>query len=397
MRQPQYTLRRAQVQAHAAHRLRAHLRLRDYGRKATAACVLHVLFAAAAWLTSIHDACRRLRGAPSDETARQALFATLPDYQELQRRLNRALAADLPKALRRRRRKLALDLTLIPYHGAPQERAEEVYRGQPKAGTSHFHAYATAYVIHKGRRYTAALTGVRAGEPLADVVRRLLRQAGRAGVRPRLVLLDREFGIGPVVRYLRAARYPFVVGLRCRGRKPDHPKGASGTWALCQRQPRSGWANYTWQEKGGGRVTLAVCLVYRWRRDRRGRRKRKVEWYGGWGVGPVSPGWLREVYRRRFGIESSYRQLNQARVRTSTRSPRLRLLFVGLALVLRNVWVWLHEHLLAGRRRGGRAYHPERLRFKPLLDWLRQVAEQALGVCDSVAAERPPPPAFGAA
>jgi putative transposase len=89
--------------------------------------------------------------------------------------------------------------------------------------------------------------------------------------------------------------------------------------------------------------------------------------------------------------------LNQARIRTSTRSPLLRLLFVGVALVLRNVWVWVHDQLLAGRRRGGRVYHPERLRFKPLLDWLRQVAEQVLGVCDSIAAEELPPPGLGAA
>jgi hypothetical protein len=268
-----------------------------------------------------------------------------------------------------------LDLTLLPYHGAPQERAEEIYRGRPKAGTSHCHAYATADVAHKGRLYTVALTGVGAGEPLADVVRRLLRQTRRTGVRPRLVLLDRAFGIGPVIRSVRAARYPFVVGLRRRGRKPDHPKGVSGTWALCQRQPQSGWTTYVWQDQGGRRVRLAVCVVYRW----------------------VSPGWLRQIYRGRFGIESSSRQLKQARLRTSTRSPLWRRLFVGMALVLRNVWVWVQEQRLAGRRRGGRVDHRERLRFRPMLDWLWQVAEQALGVCDTVAAERPPPPALGAA
>src|SRR5262249_26824274 len=219
-RPPPYTLRRTQVQAHAASLPQAHLRLPAHARKPTAACLLHVPFAAAAWLTSIHEACRRLRQAPSDETIRQALFATLPPYHQLQRRLNHALAAGLPKALRRRR-KPALDLALLPYHGAPQERAEEVYPGRPKAGPSHFHAYATAYVVPKGRRVAAALTGVGAGQPLADGVRRLMRQTRRTGVRPRLVLLDREFGIGPVIRSLRAARCPFVVGLRRRGRQPD--------------------------------------------------------------------------------------------------------------------------------------------------------------------------------
>src|SRR5215472_3287646 len=79
--------------------------------------------------------------------ARTALLATLPAIHELQRRLNRALQGDLPKALRRRRPPLALDLTLLPYHGEPLHEANEVYRGQAKYGTGHFHAYATAYAI----------------------------------------------------------------------------------------------------------------------------------------------------------------------------------------------------------------------------------------------------------
>src|SRR5262245_24531833 len=391
MRQPPYTLHRHHVHDHAAHLLSSHLHLTDYGRKATVECVLHVLFAAAAWLTSIHDACQRLRGAPSDETLRQALFATLPEYQRLQRLLNRALAADLPKALRRRRRKLAVDLTLIPYHGQPSQRLEELYRGRPKAGTSNFHAYATAYVVHKGRRYTVALSGVLAGTPLADVVRQLLRQAAQSGVRARLVLLDKAFGIGPVVRYLQCARYPFLLGLRQRGRRPEHPKGASGTWVLAQQQPSRGWSRYTWEDQTGRRVSLSVCLVYRHKRDRRGRLKRKLLLYGCWGLKQVAPRHLAEAYRQRFGIESSYRQMNQARIRTSTRSPVLRLFFVGLALLLRNVWVWVHDEMLSSRRRGGRQHHPERLRFKPLVDWLRQVAEAALGSRADTAAERPPP------
>jgi hypothetical protein len=45
-----------------------------------------------------------------------------------------------------------------------------------------------------------------------------------------------------------------------------------------------------------------------------------------------------ETYRSRFGIESSYRQMNQARLRTCSRSPELRLLAVAIAFVLRNLW-----------------------------------------------------------
>ena len=166
------------------------------------------MLAAAARITSLSDACQRLRDAPSDETARKALLATLPDYAVLQRQLNAALAGHLPKALRKHLQRLAIDLTLIPYHGKPFRDLNEIYRSQAKSGTSHFHAYATAYVVRKGQRYTVALTGVKKGESLKDVVQRLLRQAARVGIRTRLLLLDRGFYSVAVVRYLQAARIP---------------------------------------------------------------------------------------------------------------------------------------------------------------------------------------------
>lgn len=49
----------------------------------------------------------------------------------------------------------------------------------------------------------------------------------------------------------------------------------------------------------------------------------------------------------RFGIESSYRQLKQHRIRISSRDPLFRLLFVGLALLLRNLWACCHLTTLA--------------------------------------------------
>ena len=80
--------------------------------------------------------------------------------------------------------------------------------------------------------------------------------------------------------------------------------------------------------------------------------------------------WIRATYRGRFGIESSYRQVHQARIRTSSRNPVLRLLFVGVALVLRNVWVWLHAEVIAVPRQGAKQLRLQSLRFARLLLWL---------------------------
>jgi putative transposase len=384
----QYTLTPDAVYTHAAFRLRSHLRLTDCSPGCTASQLLLVVLTACARLCSLFAASARLLRAPGAETIRKALLGSLPDQGELERRLNRALAADLPRSLCRRRQRLAADLHLRPYHGLPHTDPAEVYRSQAKSGTTHFHAYATVYLVYRGQRFTITLTAVRRGEPLADVLKRLLRRAAGAGVRPRLLLLDRGFCSVAVIRYLQAARYPFLMPLVCRGRQADHPQGPSGSRVFLSWR-RSGFSRYTLHDEEGRPATVSVCVrcCRPRRRGRRRGRQRLVYAYGG--VQPRSTDWVRQTYRQRFGVESSYRQLGEALPRTSTRNPAVRLFLVGVALLLRNVWVWLHYAVLSTPRRGRRRLNLERLRFKALLLMLQHVAEDRFGIHDEVPSERP--------
>jgi hypothetical protein len=384
------TLTGAHVQQHTAALLRSQLRLTDFSPRCTATTLLAVVFSACCRLVSVYAVARGRGRAPSHETVRQALHTNLPDLDELGRRLNRALAFDLPKHLRRRQR-LAIDLTLIPYHGRPARAADELYRSEAKGGTSHFHAYATAYLILRGQRFTLALSYVRQGERLQDVLRRLLRRCAQIGVRPRLLLLDRGFWTVEVIRYLQAARYPFLMPVIARGPKADGRRGPGGTRAF-YHWARSGWGRHTLRRRQGGRTaTVAIAVYVRNRRGRRGRHGRERLVYASWGWRPSSPAAAHEAYRARFGVESSYRQLNQARARTCSRRPDVRLFLVGVALVLRNVWVWLHYAVLSAPRRGGRVYHWERLRLKDLLLLLHREAERILGTGEGILTERPIP------
>lgn len=169
-----YIVTKNEVHGYANHWLWSALRLEYEGTKCTASTLLQVLLIAASRVASIFAACRDLADAPSDQTIRNALGASLPEMGELERRLNRALVTELPRALYRKARMISIDLTLIPYHGQPHRDEKEIYRGSPKSGTTHFHAYATAVVVHKGHRYTLALTHVEKGEAMKDVVQRLL-------------------------------------------------------------------------------------------------------------------------------------------------------------------------------------------------------------------------------
>jgi hypothetical protein len=117
-------------------------------------------------------------------------------------------------------------------------------------------------------------------------------------------------------------------------------------------------------------VDFDLAVVCHNTRGHRDRHQREALLYATWGIMHRPLRWIRATYRRRFGIESSYRQVPQARMRTSSRKPALRLWFMGVALVWRNVWVWLHAEVMAQPQRGSRQLRPQSLRFVCLLLWL---------------------------
>ena len=378
--QRDYIVTKAEVHGYAQQWLGTALRLEYQGTKCTGNTLLQILLIAASRVVSIYAACRDLADAPCDQTIRNALGASLPPLAELQRRLNRALATDLPKALLRKAWPIAIDLTLIPYHGRPQADEREIYRSAPKSGTTHFHAYATAVVVHRGHRYTLALSYVQRGEALKAIVQRLLAVVRQRRMKIKFLLLDKAFFSVEVISYLKRAGHGFVIPVVPRGRKPRRGKPARGLRALL-RQKHGYYAHTLTSDRGGKRRTaqVTICVASKSYRSRKtGQRRRKKLLYAVWKV-RLSPRAIRETYRRRFGIETSYRQMNQARIRTCTRDPRQRLLFVGIALVLRNVWVWLHFQFAQGKWEREPRIFLDLLRFQEMLLWITQVVQRLLG------------------
>jgi len=384
-----YIVTKDEVHGYANHWLATALRLEYEGRRCTGSTLIQILLIAASRVVSIFAACRDLADAPCDQTVRNALGESLPEMAELERRLNRALATDLPKALRRKARMIAIDLTLIPYHGQPHEDEKEIYRSSPKSGTTRFHAYGSAVVVHQGHRYTLALTHVEHGEAMKAVVQRLIAIVRRRGVKIKFLLLDKGFFSVEVISYLKRAGHGFIIPAVPRGRKPQGRKKATGLRALLKKN-HGYYAHTLSSNKGGKRRTtkLAVCVASKsYRHKKTDKRRRKKLLYAVWKV-RLSPREIRETYRKRFGIETTYRQMNEARIRTCTREPRQRLLFVGIALVLRNVWVWLHFKL-AKRKWGAQPQlFLELLRFNEMLLWITQVVQRLLRADQQAGIER---------
>ena len=362
------TITSGQVYSYTLESLLQDKLVKDHGWLCTAAVVLGIVLRAAGRSISISAACRDLAKAPSDQAVMTALEEGLPKtLSVLERRLNDTLTGRLPRRMRRRAWEVAIDWHLQPYYGEPQKSRNELYYGQPKQGTTKFHAYATACIVQYGHRYTLALTWVRRHESMVVVLRRLVARIREIGLKIKRVLLDRAFFNVPVIEFLQAENLPFLMPVAIRGRAPK--KGRKLTGLRWIKSQKAGWYSHTMKSKKR-QVTVSVCVNYRRHRNRKDRKQRKQKLlFAAWRV-HGSPTEIRECYRRRFGIEASFRQMRQARIYTCTRSPRLRLFFLAMALILRNIWVWIHQTRLAEGSSDSLTLHLERLRFKRMLDWI---------------------------
>jgi Transposase DDE domain len=313
--------------------LSAAVRLPPRRRKCAPAVVWRALLWAAAFARSLAAACQAIPGAPTGQAVWDALRPALPKRRRtLERRLLAALHAPLPP--RPRAARVAIDYHRIPYYGTP---GRDTTRAKRSAGTHNFHTYATACVVGGPDRYTVGLTAVADREPMTHVLARLLDQVAVAGVPVRVVLLDRAFFSIAVMRLLQSRRLPFVLPAVIRGRKPRPGVPAAGLRAI--RRRGAGRYPYTHEDRGQSVRVVVVVAHKSYRHARTGRRHTRKLLYLAWRV-PGGPVAVRDLYRLRFGIESSYRQLGEARPRTSCRDGVVRLLWVAVGLVVRNAWVW---------------------------------------------------------
>jgi hypothetical protein len=333
------TIRSEQVLNAFVEVVRKNLPLDLRNTRITAEDILYVLAYANVHRLSIESACLELQNAPSGNRLREVLVASLPDRAGLQNRLNRIFRQQLHPSVWKCKRdfSIAIDLTLIPYHGQPYEDQKEIVRSAPKSGTTHFHGYATVSIVRDNRRYVVALRFIEYGEEMAEIVRWLLKRLKLLKFRIRRVFLDKGFCSKPVFKVLEQHKVSFVTPIPVRGKS-----GGVRTWF----QGKSRTTTYTFNSPKHGQYTVQAVFVQRYSKGRYGRHKSKWFAYAVSGLSSgILPAQVFELYRQRFGIESSYRQMNQVRARTSTRNPVIRLLLVGLAFVLFNLYIALRQHL----------------------------------------------------
>jgi len=333
---------------------------RPYGKSVTVGNLLDLLLTMAASAASLFAVVKRFF-AFSHETAGRALRANLPDAEQVVQGLLRGLheTAAFSRRDYRRRWLLAIDTHYVAYYG---RRTAAVVGGPRKQGTKLFHGYATAVLLHKGRRYTVALCPLNPKTKIKphEIVRTLLEQIAQKGLKLRGVVLDSGFDSGETMLLLQQHRLAYTLPLR---RKGNTRNARNRLFEGRHQQVR--WAQ--WYVKNTSRQVRTRTVLCKTPA------KVLLLAFQGWnavGARNVHQEAARQqrLYQRRFGIETSYRQKNQARATTTSRDPVYRLLLEGLGYLIRQLWVVLTEQLNRHRSRVKPA--AGRLTLRQLVDWL---------------------------
>jgi putative transposase len=328
--------------------------------------LLHLLNACCC-LGSINHISTSSKNAPTEGAVRHRLKG----LEDIEAQINTMLKEHVLKTLPSRPLTLAIDFTLIPYYGEA-ENDGDIVRTKAKRGTNNFFAYATIYMILRNKRYTLAVKHVRKGESLTGVIDFLLDEITGAGLKIRRLYLDREFYTIDVINHLKAREIPFII--------PCVVRGKTGGIRTLLKDRRSYSTTYT-MRSGEKEATFQVNVVARYYRGKWNRRGMEYFAFAVSGI-DIPVGKTHKKYRKRFGIESSYRLMNAARARTTSRSPVLRLLYIGLGFLLMNLWIYLHWLYVSVRRRGGRRL--VEWRFKTMLRQMARAIEDTLGFAEDV-------------
>jgi len=363
--------------------LEIYLPLEADGYCVTSETLYDILIGIAANRGTTESVCAELAGAPDPETIRRYFREqfTVEQLQDLQGSINDGLAAHWPKKLRRSGPiEVAFDFHDRPYYGK-QEQEEALYvRGEAKDGTTRFYRVATAYAICHGQRVTLAIRFVLPGDQTVEVVRELRQMLLLRALRIGVLYLDKGFSGVPVLKYLRRCQQASLIACPIRGKK-------GGTRTLC-RGRASYRTQYTFNEGQENEFTarLAVCRVFTTsRRTKRG--KRRAEWLVFIMIAlDWTPEKCRQRYRKRFGVETSYRLGNKLLGWTTSPNPAYRFVLIGLGFLLLNLWVhlcWLYTQVA---HRGRRAFATFLFRQARFINFLKHALERIYGTVNKITA-----------
>jgi hypothetical protein len=370
---PQYELRAEDIRRYTIEKMKEHFSVKAHGYCCTTDMILDVLLKASAECSSLEASCADLAEVADSNTIREYLNEAIEikKLRQQEGQVNKAVASCIPASMQRQGIEIAIDFHDEPFYGKKEETRRVTVRGQAKKGTTHFIRIATAYVIWRQVRLTLAVRYVLPGESALESLKFLLEHLKTLGFSSKVLYLDKGFASTPILKYLTARGQPAIIACPIRGKK-------GGIRALCQ-----GAASYTTQHTFTDGTPATLALKASLVPDKTGKRRRK--WLAfiviclDWTVETIY-----QEYRRRFGIECSYRILRRVRAATTSRNPALRFFLLGVGLLLVNAWVFLRWEFARLMARGPYRVDEPLFRFHRFTRLLIRSIEKIYGTISTI-------------
>lgn len=220
---------------------------------------------------------------------------------------------------------VAIDWHDEMYYGDPK--AKGIVGTQHKNGSNHAYRYATISVLYNSQRLTLAAATMMHRSKLWHV-KYLLDCVSELGLTVKLALLDRGYFSTQVINYLDDAKINYIMHI------PWHKEPLKAGLDVF-------YTTTTHKKSVLEQATFRLVTM---------RQSKKLLIFATNTV--FKPRVLKKTFRRRWGIETSYRMIGLFLAKTTSKLYRVRQLYFFLAVVLYNLWVlWNFK-----RRRHVRTY-----------------------------------------
>jgi len=273
-------------------------------------------------------ALREKRHTPTSET--------LLDYFKLQKvddiletakvQINRCVAILKKKGIHLNKAALAFDWHDQPYYGS--HHTQGVIGTKPKDGTAYAYCYLTVSIITPKKRLVLAVLPLKTRDDLPQLVLSLLNLMMQYVKNLAYVAFDNGFQDSKLLQALIDRNVPFVIPLRY-------------TVKLRRRWRWKRYAKRFSYNTQGVEVDVVEAVDFK-----------GVQYFLGTNLAG-RPKRILKLYKKRWGIETSYRMIGQFYPKTTSNSYAIRVFYFVLAVLLYNVWVLLNarvkEHVIVVR------------------------------------------------
>ncbi|MEI7961520.1 MAG: transposase [archaeon] len=218
---------------------------------------------------------------------------------------------------------VAIDYHDVPYYGDRNDC--NVLGSKHQRGTNWCHQYASLEIVVGEHRLTIAVNKLSEDEREKAIVIRELIQTAKRYVHIDLILIDRAFYSVECIRTLKAQRLKFIMPVPRNNAIKKTIKENDNDLPIVIK-------NAVGKEKNCETYNLAMI-----RGKTKGKRIAPVHCFATNYTGKTAEQ-ISELYRKRWSIETGYKSKKKFRVRTSTTSNIIRMLYFYFECLFYNIW-----------------------------------------------------------